>query len=44
MAKKKENEVTLKRCYKCRERKPTTEMEVVGVWICKKCLKKMKIN
>lgn len=39
MKKKKEQSIT-KRCFSCREVKPTSEMEDIGVWCCKKCLKK----
>lgn len=27
-----------KTCYSCREIKPISEMENMGVWVCKKCL------
>jgi len=29
-----------KPCYSCREIKPVSEMEDMGVWVCKKCLEK----
>lgn len=35
MKKKDPNE---KGCYYCKERKPISEMEEMGVWVCKECL------
>ena len=32
--------IRIKPCYRCRERKPTSEMEEIGMWICKSCLNK----
>ena len=29
-----------KTCYSCHEVKPISEMEDMGVWVCKKCLEK----
>ena len=28
-------------CYKCREKKERSEMEDLGVWVCKECLEKL---
>lgn len=39
MAKKKKENIT-KTCYYCKEKKSTDQMEEIGVWICKACLKK----
>jgi ribosomal protein L37AE/L43A len=39
MEKKTKKEET-KACFSCKERQPITEMECIGVWVCKKCLKK----
>jgi ribosomal protein L37AE/L43A len=40
MAKKKSKEEQTKSCFSCKERYPISEMELMGVWVCKKCLKK----
>jgi ribosomal protein L37AE/L43A len=29
-----------RKCYYCKEVKPLSDMEEMGVWVCKKCLKK----
>lgn len=31
-----------RRCYKCKEKKPESEMILLGVWVCDKCIKKPK--
>jgi ribosomal protein L37AE/L43A len=28
-----------KACYKCKERKLKSEMTLLGVWVCNKCIK-----
>jgi len=35
------NEIRIKPCYRCRERKPTSEMEEIGMWVCKSCLNEL---
>jgi len=32
----------IKTCYKCKEKKSTTEMTLIGVWVCNTCLNKTK--
>jgi ribosomal protein L37AE/L43A len=39
MSKTKKETPTTRRCYKCKEKKPLKDMEDLGVWVCKKCLK-----
>jgi ribosomal protein L37AE/L43A len=29
----------MKTCYKCKEKKSTTKMTLIGVWICNECIK-----
>ena len=31
-----------KPCYSCHQKKPISELEDMGVWVCKDCLKKPK--
>lgn len=31
-----------KTCYNCSQKKPTTKMTLIGVWICNDCIKKPK--
>jgi ribosomal protein L37AE/L43A len=33
--------IKIKPCYKCRERKPISEMEEIGMWVCKSCLNEL---
>jgi ribosomal protein L37AE/L43A len=33
--------IKIKPCYKCHERKPISEMEEIGIWVCKSCLNKL---
>lgn len=33
--------IRIKPCYRCRERKPTSEMEEIGMWVCKSCLNEL---
>tara|TARA_R110002020_G_scaffold335596_1_gene550751 strand:+ start:205 stop:336 length:132 start_codon:yes stop_codon:yes gene_type:complete len=32
----------IKTCYKCKEKKSTTEMTLIAVWICDDCIKPNK--
>jgi ribosomal protein L37AE/L43A len=31
-----------RKCYRCKESKPLSEMEEMGVWVCKECLNTKK--
>jgi len=35
------HEIRIKPCYRCRERKPISEMEEIGMWVCKTCLNEL---